>query len=227
MYYETDMICMYIYICTYNDSLSPTFFKAWLLFVCEDGAVILEKDIEASEVIDDFSRAILLGTTQARKSDFFYQGVSCWLVGDWFFFGPFGRCLGRWMFGWGEGLFENQQLDVPQETGQQKSTLKGKNFSNLLNRFFFTRLIKVKGRCALQFFLSSRRVNGSEYKSVSKNLQPHHWPLISTIHESIFFLFARGAGRSPSSCLKSNILTATFDKVATRCPAEIRFKAKG
>lgn len=33
----------------------------------EDGAVILEKDIEASEVIDDFSRAILLGTTQVRK----------------------------------------------------------------------------------------------------------------------------------------------------------------
>ena len=32
----------------------------------EDGAVVLEKDIEASEVIDDFSRAILLGTSQVR-----------------------------------------------------------------------------------------------------------------------------------------------------------------
>ena len=36
---------------------------SWLL---EDGAVVLEKDIEASEVIDDFSRAILLGTSQVR-----------------------------------------------------------------------------------------------------------------------------------------------------------------
>ena len=43
----------------------------------EDGAVILEKDIEASEVIDDFSRAILLGTTQVpQKTAFFVSSPS-------------------------------------------------------------------------------------------------------------------------------------------------------
>eukprot|EP00434_Breviolum_minutum_P019087 symbB.v1.2.016827.t1/scaffold1294.1/size126307/2 len=56
------------------------------MFIVLDGAVILEKDIEASEVIDDFSRAILLGTTQVtdtkkkltellRRSDSFGEEV--------------------------------------------------------------------------------------------------------------------------------------------------------
>ena len=49
----------------------------------EDGAVILEKDILASEVIDDFSRAILLGTTQVpKKRDFLViEPVSCCCLG--------------------------------------------------------------------------------------------------------------------------------------------------
>ena len=76
---------MYVY-----DSVSPPFSTAWSLFfaggfyrsILEDGAVILEKDIEASEVIDDFSRAILLGTTQVpKKREFLYRARQLLLVG--------------------------------------------------------------------------------------------------------------------------------------------------
>ena len=95
----------------------------WFLQISlEDGAVILEKDIEASEVIDDFSRAILLGTTQVpKKWDFLYRGVSCcWLgigiprpFGRGIFLGPFFELGGKRL------ALRLNQLDVPQETGAQ------------------------------------------------------------------------------------------------------------
>ena len=102
-------MCVYIWLCfpTFFYSLVAFFAGGFYRSILEDGAVILEKDIEASEVIDDFSRAILLGTTQVpKKRDFLYRGVSC----CWLGIGiprPFGRGIfwGRFL-NWGEkGLF--------------------------------------------------------------------------------------------------------------------------
>lgn len=172
-----DILCVYIY-----DSVSPPFSTAWSLFfacgfyrsILEDGAVILEKDIEASEVIDDFSRAILLGTTQVpKKRHFLYRGVSCyWLgtgiprpFGRGIFLGPFFDLGGK------RFVLRLNQLDVPQETGAQvllKVTFPQICWKDLV----LTHKNKAKGRCNLQFLFVFKAGKWKWIQSVLRKSSP-------------------------------------------------------